>query len=699
MIISLDCETTGFDFNFGARPFFVTTCDFKGNQTFWEWDVDPFARQVRIPSDDLKGIARLIRDADRLILQNAKFDVAALRFAGIMDFPWDKVEDTLIAGHVLASNQPHNLTDMAMQYLHEDIEPHEKRLKQAVNEARRLVRSAYPDWAIAKEDRPDMPSAHGEPWKMDMWLPRCVAVRERYRKPSLKCKHTTMFEGREIDAWGTNWICCECLGHRFHIVLQEYSNPDSSITGLIWREQEELLKEQDLWEIYRESMKLPPVIGSMEYRGVTYNKERSRQLSTEYAQESIHYGQVCTGIAESYGYELELPKSGNNKSLSNFVFDVLKLEPFKVSEKTLNPSLDKECMLHYEESLPTGSKQLTFIKSLLAKRANDTAIGYLASYDKFCVPTNVKDWYRIFPSVNQTGTDTTRSSSSNPNEQSISKKKDFNLRWCFGPTPDREFFTADANNLEMVIPAFESKEEELIELFTHPEKPPYFGSYHLMIFDTLHPKWFKEHGAAVKDHKDFKSTWYKYVKNGNFAKLYGGQPNTVDRAYHVVGGYEMVDRRLPRIAALNDKMIAMANKLGYVETIPDKSVNPRRGYPLMCTRTEWSKVLPTVPLNYHVQGTGGWWKRKAMVRVHEFFQSLNAGEKFAGKKWPGNYYIIMDIHDELAFDAPRRASREYNYPIMREVKRLMELGGEDIGIPITVSVEQHEDSWAVGLSI
>lgn len=667
MILALDTETTGFDFEFGARPFYVTTCDDNDSQVTYRWVVNPDDRTVKVPPRDIGQLKRLINSADTLVLQNSKFDALSLRKVGVA-FPWGKVEDTLIAGHVLASNQPHNLTDMGVHYLGINIESLEVKLKQACHEARRLARSKYPTWAIANNLREGMPSAGQEPWKMDMWLPAQIAKAEGYPET-----------------------------HPWYSVMEEYSDADSYVTRKLWPVMEAELKEKGLWKLYRESMRLPEIIFEMQVRGVTINKHRIAELTREFAEESTRLAQVCVGIAEDYGCALELPKSGNNKSLTTFVFDVLKLEPHKRSEKTGSPSLDKECLDHYLETLPEKSKPLTFIRCLTEKRSRDTAIGYMESYNKFGVPIPslcVDGWYQIYPNLNQTGTGTTRSSSSNPNEQSVSKKKGFNLRYCFAPTPDREWFSADANNLEMVIPAFRAKEEALIHLFMRPEEPPYFGSYHFMIFDILHPKLFAKWGIKVKD--EFKATWYKYVKNGNFAKLYGGQKNTVDRAYHVPGGYDLVDQRLPRIAALNQEMINMANKLGYVETVPDKSVDPTRGYPLWCARTEYSKVLPTVPLNYHVQGTGGWWKRRAMVRVHEFFKSLNTGSKFAGKTWKGGYYIIMDVHDELVFDCPKGKTIDYNYPIMSEVKRLMEIGGTDLDIPITVSVEQHQDSWSVG---
>ena len=147
----------------------------------------------------------------------------------------------------------------------------------------------------------------------------------------------------------------------------------------------------------------------------------------------------------------------------------------------------------------------------------------------------------MHPSLNCCGTDTLRWSSSQPNEQNISKLEGFNLRYAFGPAPGREWWSLDAQNIELRITAYEADEEELVEVFLHPERPPYFGSYHLVVFDVLHPDLFAKHGESCKN--IFASTWYQWTKNGNFALIYGAQKETADRTYRVSGAYEKIRRR------------------------------------------------------------------------------------------------------------------------------------------------------------
>jgi DNA polymerase I-like protein with 3'-5' exonuclease and polymerase domains len=460
----------------------------------------------------------------------------------------------------------------------------------------------------------------------------------------------------------------------------------------------EHIKRRGLWEIYEERLKLLPIAFKVEDHGVTLSGCRSEVLKHEYQVESALASRTCRNIARKYGVDLRMPKSGNSQQLTSFCFKELDLPIQKESKKTGNPSLDKEVLSHLANILSPETDQHEFVQALLAKRKRDTALTYMEGYKKFRLPLeDHPDWYVLHPWLNPTGTATLRWSSQNPNEQNISKQEGFNLRLAFGPKPGREWWSLDAKNLELRLPAYEANEKDLIYIFENPEKPPYFGSYHLAVFDALYPELYKEHGKKCKDL--FESTYYQWVKNGNFAMIYGCQEKKADETYHQIGAYQKVRYRFPKIAELADFQIAFAERHGYVETMPDRSVNPKRGYPLWCARTEFGRILPTTPLNYHIQGTACWWMGRAMVRVDEFFTYLNDGGKFEGKRWDGGYFLALQVHDELVPDMPSGEGRgkkpwEYNFPIAREVARLMALGGEDIGVPTPVGIEYNQHNWA-----
>lgn len=675
-MISLDTETNGLDFKHGAKPYLVTSCDEAGDVTYWEWDVDPLTREPIIPDEDLEEIRELIEgETEGLVLQNPKFDAAAIAtIIPDLKWPWHLTHDTLLAGHLLASSQPHDLTTMALVYLSINIQPLEDAVEKECAIARRLVRSRFPDWRIAKKDLPEMPSAKEKVWKFDMWLPRAVAKAE---------------ERPENDSWWT--------------VLSDYANADSSVTLPLFQKQRSLLEQRGLWEIYLERRKLLRIVYGMESKGITLSSERLEKQQEECREQSEEAGRVCLGIAESYGYDLTLPKSGNNGSLTSFVFDVLKLEPIKVSAKTGAPSLDKSTLEVYEVELPERSKALTFIRALKGKRKRDTALSYMEGYRRYWRALEELGWYVLHPSLNCTGTATLRWSSSSPNEQNISKQEDFNLRGAFGPAPGREWWSLDAKNIELRLPAYEAGEQELIDLFENSEEPPYYGSNHLLNFHTVYPDiWEKELKAVglekVGPHckKKYASSWYQYCKNGGFAVQYGAidrEGGTADKAFHRVGSHALLKARFSKLDALNNRCINFANTHGYIETMPDRTVNPKRGYPLYCSRGAWGKILPTVPLNYHIQSTACWVIMRGMIEVQKYLDRLNV---IAGRD---DYLIVMQIHDEIVLDFPAKPNAG-NLPKLKKIKDILDKLGDDLipAVPIRFGMEYHPVTWAEGVS-
>lgn len=740
MILSLDTETTGLDLYHGAKPFFVTMCFEDGEQSWWEWDVDPETRTPVIPEGDIRDIADIVAGADTLVLQNTKFDYTALRAADprlVERWDWSKVRDTLLAGHLLASNLPHNLTAMAIQYLGVDIEPYERALKKECDAARRMARSRFKDIRIAKAGLEEMPSAKQTVWKNDTWLPRQLAER-CWEESAAKAKweETLTLHGPDsipeavlaeiMDADGWEYRPADVCGgnHPWRTVTRDYANADSAVTLPIWQRQEEEIRRRHLDKIYAERLKCLRVAVAMETRGVTANACSRKKLSILFSQDLAEAESTCVNIAASVGYELDLPRSTMNNSLREYVFGVRDFFGKYAGEnaralrtKAGQPAFDKSAREYYLQAAPEHGKDAKFLKAMSAKSTLSTALSYMDSYERFWQPLYTADgrrvngWYVLHPSLNPTGTATLRWSSSNPNEQNISKQEGFNLRMMFGPAPGREWYSLDAKNIEMRIPAFDAPEPEWIKLFERPKDAPYYGSVHLLNFHTVYPElWDKQLqlvgvekvGAACK--KLYEATWYRRTKMGGFAKIYGAQPPKVDSSFGRAGANSLLDARFSGMAEHNRRCIRNAEKYGYVETMPDRNVDPERGYPVMCTRTERGRILPTVPLNYRTQSTAMWWMLKAMIRVSDFFDRLNRGEEFAGRSWPGGYYIALQVHDELVPDMPSGHGRgknpwDYNAPIVAEVKRLMELGGDDIGVPTPVGIEYHSANWSEGVSL
>lgn len=744
-MISIDCETTGLDLYHGARPFLVTSCDEAGNVLYWEWEVDPLTRTPRMPEEDAAEINELVQSADVIVGQNLKFDVAMFREAGIVtDWPWERTEDTLMSGHILASNHKHTLDAMVLDYLDTDIEPLEKLLEQHTQASRQYCRAHLPRWRLAKKGNEEMPSAKDKTWKYDSWVPRAlidhifqesmcyVTWRNEYGfDPDAfdKLKWLPGYESRPPEYGGDDprWT-----------VGSNYANGDSLSTMRLWQKHKELLLQQDLWEMYRARMRTAQIASRMEKNGVTKSEVRSDALCQEFSDESARCECICVNLAEERGYKLTLPKSGTNRSLTTFLVEGLELPVRRFTAKEGRPSINKDSLQEWLDEAESGTETHLLLTCLSEKRRYDTARSYLESYNRFAIPVkhlsngHASEWSLLHPSMNPTGTDTLRWSSANPNSTNFSKKEiecswcggegcdmcngtgtvSLNLRRILGPAPGREWWSMDAKNIERRIPIYESGEEEGIHLIERPDDPPYYGSEHGLVAHLLYPKEFEACGDAKAFKKKYAATLYQYVKNGNFAVQYGCQQRKADSTYRVEGAYHRIKQRFARLESLNQYWIRFANKYGYVETIPDRAVNPRRGYPILCSRSDSGFILPTVPLNYHVQSTACW-----MVSVRWLTLCQDKLDEWHRTDPTFDGFICLDVHDELVFDFPKRGNpvadnkiRNGQGPLFRtsttsnlwRVRVLQEqlrIVGRDHGVPLEAGAEFHAENYAEGITL
>lgn len=679
MIIALDTETTGIDLRHGAKPFFITTCNSNGKQPFIEWDVNPLTREPIIPQEDLSFLQELIDSADVLVFHNSKFDTHAIdTILPKNQWDWSKIEDTLVAAHVLASNEPKDLTTLGIKYIKRDIEEYELKMEKIVKEVINLTRKLHPSWRLAKKGLPEMPSAKKKTWKFDTWLPRAYALRHKFAS-----------------------------SHTYFEVTRKYANTDSEVTYCLWQVMKRRLEERDLWEHYRFRMESVRIAYEMECRGIAFSQERTNTIAPKYISEAKKLKRELVSIAKKYDYDLKMPKKGYNDSLRDFMDNELKLEPYynKKGKRTYDK---REALPYYIDTLPSGSRQLEFVKLLLEKSNYDTSLAYIRDYQRYGFCDDIGETWRLYPNLNPVGSKTIRWTHQNPNSANISKMEDQNgksLRYMFGPTEGREWWSFDAKNIELRIPFYVSNEPEMIALFEKPDEPPYYGSNHILIFSVL---WEELWDKAVKEvglneagpycKSKYKATNYQWTKNFNFSVQYGSGGANANRTAHHPNAYQLIAERFSKLNDLNQKKIAEARRNGYVETLPDRRVNPRHGYPLLCTRTESGGILTTVPLSYFVQGSAMWLTSTGMAKVDA---QLKEWQKDG---WDG--YIVMQIHDEIILDVPKRVNpkenpRQSNLGRMRVIQRLLESGGEDFipSIPTPFGCSFHPNNWAEEITL
>lgn len=741
MIISIDTECGGLDWAHGAMPFLVTTCSDDGTVRFWEWDVDPLTRKPNVLTEDVVEIVELLDTTDLIYAQNAKYDAHMLLTIGIQ-LPWEKVRDTLIMGHLLASNHRHDLTWMCIAYLGADIEPHERAVKEVTQACRAIAKRDYPEWRLAEEGLPEMPSVKGsskrdedKPWKNDMWLPRALVAQWD-------------IEGHPID--DDRWLTA----------CSRYANADSEHTLPLGLEMERLIRERGLWRIYEDRMHLPRIACDMECYGVTAIGAYTEATITDYELHVAEVSSELVWIANEYGHDLELAEGASiNDNMRSFFYgsvhqacprckyerrvkhwagesadedgvcpkcagrkkapmrhrlvttraDNLKL-PVVGYKKSGGACLDKDVMKDYLTT--TEGVTYDFVKLLTDKRKHDTDLTYMHAYRRFWVPVQgFSGFYRVHPSLNPCATDHLRWASNSPNMQNVGGQEDqcdecdgsgcawcnhtgktrISVRNCFGPAPDREWWTMDYKSIEARIPAYESGERKMIEVFEKPNEAPYWGNLYNLTASVLYPK---EYWPLAQIEGEFRKRHPRLYKRAKFfvlAKNYGAGRRKGDLLSGVRGSYDLVDNEFPLLAKLQQHYLSYAEKYGYVETLPDKDVDPKRGYPILASRTDDGRVLSTTPFNYHISGTACWCKNRALIRCAAQLEEWRRGG-FDG-------HIALEIHDEILFDFPRGTTVVENLFRALELKRLMELSGVGIGIPTPCSAEYHDTSWAIGWAI
>lgn len=741
MILSLDTETTGIDLAHGAMPFIVTWCEPNQAPCLVEWDVDPLTRRVQVVPEDVAIIRDLLERADTIYLQNAKFDARAMLTIGL-ELPWPKVRDTLIMGHLLASNHGHRLEDMCWEYIGADAKKPEILVKEVTQKCRTIAKRDYPNWRLADEGVPGMPSVktssdrdEDKPWKNDMWLPRAlVAAHPANALP---------------DAWLT--------------ACARYAASDSEHTLYLGLEMERLIRERGLWAIYQHRLHLPRVACEMECYGVTAIGSYTEDTIRSYGEYAAEAADGLVSIAAGYAHKLHLAQGAAlNDNMREFFYGMIRQEcprcdyskivkhwngerpdggdcpkcakpkrgkaarpairsplrvrrrpnldlPVITGKKSGNASLDKDAMQEYLHTLE--GPQLEFIKLLVDKRRHDTILTYMEAYQRFWLPVpGAPGFYRIHPSLNPCGTDHLRWASNSPNLQNVGKQEMrceecdgkgcetcngtglamLSARNCFGPAPGREWWSLDFESIEKRIPGYECMEPALIEIFEKPDEPPYWGSDHNLLCSLLWPNLYNPIAHIKGEFKKRYINEYKRAKNTNFAKQYGAGKRKVDATAGIAGAYDLIDRGMPRLAQLQADVLRRAERTGFVETLPDRTVDATRGYPILASRTEDNRVLSTTPFNYHVSGTACWIKNTALVRCIDQCARWRA-EGFDAR-------VSLEIHDEILFDMPRGATPEENLPRAIILKGLMEQCGADLvpSIPTPVSVEYHAISWADG---
>jgi DNA polymerase-1 len=403
------------------------------------------------------------------------------------------------------------------------------------------------------------------------------------------------------------------------------------------------LESKSMLSLYRDiELPLARVLAVIEQNGINLDLPLLTKLSKECAEK---IDELTAALYEMAGEEFNL---NSPKQLSQILFDKLQL-PVMKRTKTGN-STDESVLMalagsHEFPSLILQYRQLAKLKST-----------YIDALPKMADPKT----HRIHAQFNQTGTETGRLSSSQPNLQNIPIRTELGrqIRKAFIPGDKNSvILAADYSQIELRVLAHLSGDENLIQAFQRGEDIHTYTAS--LIFEV--------------DERDVTPEMRNSAKRVNFGIIYGisdfGLSN--DLKVSRAEAQAFIDRyfsRYPAVKVLMDREIKECEKNGYIVTL----LKRRRYLPEIHSKNGAMKQFAQrQAINTPVQGSAADMLKIAMVRIQSDIERRGLKTK-----------MISTVHDELVFEMPPSEKQEMVGLIRQHMEHAVELK-----VPVKVSVK------------
>ena len=271
---------------------------------------------------------------------------------------------------------------------------------------------------------------------------------------------------------------------------------------------------------------------------------------------------------------------------------------------------------------------------------------------------------RVHTSYHQAVAATGRLSSSDPNLQNIPIRSEEGrrIRQAFVAEPGYEMLAADYSQIELRIMAHLSADEGLVQAFARGE--------------DIHRATAAEVFVIPPD--QVSSDQRRSAKAINFGLIYGMSAFGLAKQLGIERGQaqQYVDlyfHRYPGVKAYMESTRELARRQGYVETLFG-----RRLYlaDIRARNAQRRQAAERTAINAPMQGTAADIIKKAMLSVHEWIVKQAVDVK-----------LIMQVHDELVFEAPVGKFQS----VSGEIRSRMESAAE-LSVPLLVEIGSG-DNW------
>ncbi len=403
------------------------------------------------------------------------------------------------------------------------------------------------------------------------------------------------------------------------------------------------LAAQGLTTLYRDlELPLIGVLSQMEATGIAIDVPYLMSLRASMDAKLLRLTEAIYELAGT-SFNLNSPKQ-----LAQVLFERLKL-PVGKRTKT-GPSTDSSVLQQLSErhALPKHLIEYRELSKLVST--------YVDALPKLVHPKTG----RIHTSFNQTATATGRLSSSEPNLQNIPIKTEMgrSIRKAFiVGIPSGILLAADYTQIELRILAHLSGDAQLREAFHQGRDIHRFTAS--LIYGIPEDEVGPEQRNAMKAI--------------NYGILYGMTSHGLSKELGVSfeEAQAFIDayfERYPKVRAYLDSQIEQAKRDGFVHTmLGRRRYIPEVNSPDMMLRQFGERMAVNAP----IQGTAADLIKRAMVELACALER----ERLEGR-------MILQVHDELIFEAPQRELQR----LMPLVRRIME-GAMVLDVPLTVTMK------------
>lgn len=424
------------------------------------------------------------------------------------------------------------------------------------------------------------------------------------------------------------------------VTVAKYCCEDAQACWRLAQLLEKQLVEHQLERVYREQeIPLAECLARIEQRGIAVD----RPVLVEVKK---HLEQYLDSVRESItAHAGPAFNPASPKQVAALLFDKLKLP---VISRTKNgPSTDAAVLeaLRHQHELPDLLLQFRSLSKLIGS--------YLATLPEFIDAVDG----RIHSNFKQTGTETGRLASDQPNLQNIPKKSDLGreMRAAFIAPPGRLLLAADYSQIELRVLAHLSGDSTLGEAFATNT------DIHRFVAAQVH-------GVAPEAVTPAQRNAAKAV---NFGIIYGQTAFGLSQQLGIPRGeaQRFIDGYFARFSGVKGyiaSVVGEATARGYAQTIAGR----RRYIPQLTSANRNERLQgERMALNSTIQGSAADLIKRAMLRCEQLL--------------PPEARLILQIHDELLVEASESiadtaaaALREamvgawsFTVPLVAEVRR------------------------------